>query len=721
MFEYNARTEVINGAKFIEKDIILFDYSYMGDLLLRVNVSLATSGFGFVIAEDDGEDISLSANIYLIKINSDDSYHIIYKSGTEQSTIDNGFFLSATKVYQDKDVVLHFRKKNEKLFINKAIQQEDGRFDEIPLIEYRMMYDMENYKIGIYSNGGNTVSYAAIFTEAPSNWVSNVFNANGGRIKWIKNGFTIDEAEYDIEVESENIEMKAGKYYFDYKTNNPDMKAYIFKSYRKKTKDENRRTREEISLTRIDEVKDMLKGNDFFELDEDHAINIRFKAKWGTVKDICIKNDRYADFVETSYGVNHRDPGRLLFDLKKIKSVRIKATLESIPYQDLSQDWVYHLFQRGNDTVVLNQDIQFGKEIQYVFTASDGKLMADNKLIATMRTGNILSAFYNVTVNIRELIIVTKEGKEINVLLQKTFKTTLSGEITSPIIVTFKDKKPLELSSSFRKAVTIKKETEIFHAYNPIKLKYYPSLINTNVSIYGIKRGVPLYTNGKLTTDRIKITYSPTKRDLLHGVISLPSDIKLKYYWIVIIYDAIKEEKYIFTPWEREIFNLKENPRIYLENTPLDITGNCIVRGIKSDDYINQDLLYHVPGQTLENSIDLCSYQYTNIPASEYKITTANKINFNTKDAVSEFKYLIVDYLKKDCYAVNQKDAYWEIEISSKENDYLIMYDSKDGLVTTAFQTLSLDDLKLKNKDSLGRQSSNILEEGDFVVLEAGV
>ncbi len=40
------------------------------------------------------------------------------------------------------------------------------------------------------------------------------------------------------------------------------------------------------------------------------------------------------------------------------------------------------------------------------------------------------------------------------------------------------------------------------------------------------------------------------------------------------------------------------------------------------------------------------------------------------------------------------------------------MYDSKDGLVTTAFQTLSIDALKTDNKIPL--------EEGDFVVLEAG-
>ena len=270
MFEYNARTETINGAKFIEKDVILFDYSYSGDILLQTDVSLASSGFGFVIVEDEINESVASANKYLIKINSDDSYHVFYRVGSEQHLLDRGFFMSATRVYDDKDVILFFRKKNDKLLINKAVRNEDGIYQEIPLISYTMSYDMENYKVGIYSNGGNTVKFASISTEAPSNWITNIFNANGGRIKWIKNGFQIDEADYDIEVEAENIQLKAGTYWFDYKTTNPNIKAYVFKSTRKFT--DEKRTLEEINATKIDELKNILEEDKSFTLDEDHAI-----------------------------------------------------------------------------------------------------------------------------------------------------------------------------------------------------------------------------------------------------------------------------------------------------------------------------------------------------------------------------------------------------------------------------------------------------------------
>ena len=192
----------------------------------------------------------------------------------------------------------------------------------------------------------------------------------------------------------------------------------------------------------------------------------------------------------------------------------------------------------------------------------------------------------------------------------------------------------------------------------------------------------------------------------------MPSDIKLKYHWIIVSYNAIQEEKYVFTPWEREIFDIRKNTQIYLEHTPLDVTGNCIVYGIKDETYFNQELLYHIPGPTFENSVDLCCYQYTIISPEKYKITTSDKLAFD-RETLQGYQYLIVDYLKKDSYSVNKKGARWEVEISSKENEYLIMYDSKDELVTTAFQTLSIDTLKTDDKIPL--------EEGDFVVLEAGL
>lgn len=698
MFEYNARTEVINGAKFIEKDVILFDYSYSGDILLQVDANLISSGFGFVIVEDENNENMATANKYLIKINSNDSYHIFYKTGNDQRVLDHGFFVSATKVYSEKDVILFLRKNGDKLLINKAIRNEDGIYQEIPLISYVMSYDMENYKIGIYSNGGNTVKFASISTEAPSNWITNIFNANGGRIKWIKNGFQIDEADYDIEVEAENIWLKAGTYWFDYTTNNPEIKAYVFESYRKPT--DEKRSLEEINNTRVDELKNILQDDKSFTLQEDHAVNIRFRGKTGTVKNICIKKNKEDEFVETKYGSVYRDPSRITFDLTKIKEIKIKAIIESVPEQDLDKPWVYHIFKRGEDVVPMGLMIN-NKENYYTFVTSTGKLTINGEPLATLLTGNTLSAFYNVNARILELIIITKTGEEVNVLLQKTFHKTINGEITSPIIVTIKNDEPLELSSAYRKSIKTEVRTERFHAYNPIKLKYDVVLSDPRIKIYGVKAN---------SDNKTLIEYQPSQREIMNKTIKIPSEIKLKYYWVFVEYNAIVDTKYIFTPWEREVFDLEKDSKMYLSKTVLRDPGNIKVYGIKDKDFVNERLIYYIPGDSLINSVDLCCSEYNIIPESQFRLTSLNKLVPDI-EAIQEFKYLIVDYLKLDSYAVNHKKDYWEIEVSSTSNDYKIYYDSEDGLVTSEFQALSIPNMKTEND----------IEEDDFIVLEAGL
>ena len=99
MFAYNTRTERINGTKFIEKDIILFDYIYTGDLLFQVDAKLVTPVFGFVIREEDTEGEQAADNAILISFSSDNSYRIIVKNGIDQVTAVYQFVESATDLY----------------------------------------------------------------------------------------------------------------------------------------------------------------------------------------------------------------------------------------------------------------------------------------------------------------------------------------------------------------------------------------------------------------------------------------------------------------------------------------------------------------------------------------------------------------------------------------------------------------------------------------------
>ena len=715
MFEYNTRTEVIKGARFIEKDILMFDYAYTGDLLLHCDVTLQNSGFGFVIADNDTASLTTSSAIYMIKLNRDNSYTILHKSGSVQETIITQFVGATAHVYEDGVTSLFFEKRGTRLIVYKGIRIADRAMQKIRLLEYSLPYEMESYKIGIYSNKGNTLRFASIETEAPSNWVTNVFNANGGRIHWIKNGFVIENAEYDIEAESENIQLPAGVYYFAYETDNPDMKAYVYLSYRKKTDTPSRRTRGEIRATMDDEVKNILEDDGRFELSEDHAINIKFKGKWGTVKNICIKTDKHSDFVETTYDSSVRPASRIIFDLNKIKKVEITGTITSVPYQDPAADWVYYIFRRGNHTIGLDTRIQPEKEITYIFDRESGVLSVDGVKYPLQDSGNKLYAFYNVTAHIRTCIVTMNSGEEINILLQKTFKTSVPGVIQTPIIVQHENGEVLDLSSAYRLFATIEKRCELFHAWNPIHLKYDINLTDYGIKVFGIKEGVEIDKNGasiqEIANNYTLIPYTPSVSDLFHRTIQIDSAIKKDYKWIVVCYNAIVETQYVYTNWERELFDIREDEPIYLTKKPLHTDDDIIAYGIPKEEELNQDLLYYIPSRNAEILIDLCAYHYDNLSENDFTVTEFGKVIID--NIVREkYQYLIIDYLKKDSYSLNNEEDYWDIDISASGTKFKILYDAEeDGITCNTYQVLQYEDLK-ENKT---------IEEDDFVVIEGGL
>ena len=713
MFTYNTRTELLpEGTRFIEKDIILFNYSYTGDIVFQVDAVLKTPGFGFVIQEDDG-DVQAADNIVLISFSTDNSYKVITKNGGEQLTAAYQFIEAATNLYEDM-TTLFFKKHNDVLTVYKGIRMDDGHYEELKLMTYHMAYDMDRYWIGIYSNSGNFVKFASVKTEAPSNWISNVSNAGGGRIQWIRDGFTIDEAEYDIEVEAIDVPMKAGRYWFDYETTNPDIKAYIYETYRKQT--DTKRPREEIEETMVDEVKNILNEDKSFILTEDHNINVKFKGKWGTVTNICIKNDKRAGFIETEYGTTTRPGSRLAFDLNKIKKIRLGGIIYSIPTVDVGEARTYSIFRRGDLNIALQDPLQLNKEFLLEFTTDTNIVTLDGEAyLALNDPADILYMFDNVTADITEFIVTLADGEEINILLQKTIKLTVSNTIQSPILVIGENGEPFDLSSSYRKLATIEPQLELFNTYNKILLQYVPYIGNAEIKLYGIpystyvdEEGMRRTTIVDKTANRIEdmatvyteIPYTPDPALLLKRIIKIPTDIKNQYQYIAVAYNGIIDYRYIFTNWEREIYNLEEDPRVHLLATPMNTKTDLIIYGIADSDLFNEDLLYYIQDDDYETSIDIPAYAYDIIDPSQYRINNLNKVILDTE---KEYKYLIIDYLKKDSYAINEKSSYYQVDIATNQIKLDISYDAReDGMTTQTYKVLSVGDIS----------------NGDFVALE---
>ena len=167
--------------------------------------------------------------------------------------------------------------------------------------------------------------------------------------------------------------------------------------------------------------------------------------------------------------------------------------------------------------------------------------------------------------------------------------------------------------------------------------------------------------------------------------------------------------KYIFTNYEREIFNATN--KIKLSNDiskNLDtITIYCINKEAKT----NEDKIFNIENNNI-NSIN----NYANIYDTFYEsnIYSINKdtstilLKDSDKDDIATlYKSIIVDYLKKDSYCINYNYdlSMYEVDISSDKN-LLIYY---DGIGKEINNTVNISNHKLLN---LG------IENNKYIVLK---
>lgn len=167
--------------------------------------------------------------------------------------------------------------------------------------------------------------------------------------------------------------------------------------------------------------------------------------------------------------------------------------------------------------------------------------------------------------------------------------------------------------------------------------------------------------------------------------------------------------KYVFTNYEREIFNATN--KIKLSNDiskNLDtITIYCINKEAKT----NEDKIFNIENNNI-NSIN----NYANIYDTFYEsnIYSINKdtstilLKDSDKDDIATlYKSIIVDYLKKDSYCINYNYdlSMYEVDISSDKN-LLIYY---DGIGKEINNTVNISNHKLLN---LG------IENNKYIVLK---
>lgn len=699
MFEYKTRTETMNGCKFYEQDVLLFNYSYSGDCIVEFVVDYNSPGFGLFLAKDSGGDISESEDVYIFKLGLDNEYQIINKQLLEQVSLRDEFIMPGVDMsIPAKDINLVFKIIDGCIIEAYVVNKINEELVETLLFEYEIPYVIENYKIGVYSNKGNVLKKSIIKSEAPNNWISNIFNSSGGRINWIKNGFEIENCEYDCEVESQNIKLEAGKYYFDFKCSNDDIKYYVYMSEIVSTED--KRPLETIISTKIDEQKNILdyKDNSFI-LEEDGFINIRFKGKEGVVEDIAIKRKKTDSFVETDYNDTVKKASYITINLKNINKIEISAEIMQFPLNDFGEEDDYSIFESENK-ILDKHDFSYNdyaNKTDYVVDVKNGTVsingIESEKLRKELLSMGDLIIFKNIDAAVHKFTVINNNEEEVDILQNKSFKIAISKDIKTPIIISDEDGNPFDISSSYREVVDKNKAMDIFNRYNIIKLKHRLCLNDADVIVAGINSQID--TNKKSVKDMDGAEIISTTKYMINwqnNSISLDEDVKNRYKYIMVEYYHCDDYFYEFTNFEREIFDLNETQNIFLSKVMCDAPGSSIVYAIPKDAVFYKDMVYRVPNQKAINSIDYCATSYDILTENSLKVSQSGSII--VKDGIREkYDYLIIDYMKNDSYCVNERNGYYEIDVATNNDIVKSLYDSTEDGVVNTYRKLNIDDI----------------------------
>lgn len=202
-----------------------------------------------------------------------------------------------------------------------------------------------------------------------------------------------------------------------------------------------------------------------------------------------------------------------------------------------------------------------------------------------------------------------------------------------------------------------------------------------NETFFGVHNEITKYVPGLIKSP---IVVLDKERD---DETARPLDLSSSYR----IIDKENGPYYYFTNTEREYFEAKR--RLILEKLPLQQPGSIKIYLIDKDAEFDLDKIYHIPDKgpdTIADTIDACvNGQYHIVTEDEYRAfgvvlyRDTGEIIFNTD--LSEYSYILVDYLKNDSYAVNYdygRRAY-SIDISTMNKTVSVVYDNIESTIGT--------------------------------------
>jgi len=717
-FMDNARVQVSNeGLYFYEKDIIMSRYKFSHDVRIDITLSYQHSGFGVLVAEDEERGPMDSNHRYLFHVGTNSfsciEKHLMQK--TEDSVRSN--ILSPGI---DKVVRLRFYMKNKK--VRLCLITENEKESEAEIGSFAITRKFSNYYIGFYSAAGNTIRDVSFLQGIPDKWHTSIANVHGGRISFWEEGFMFEDCIHDAELEQKEIILQPGKYWFQYDTEEVngkfDIQGFVYSSKvpepsRNKELDEKYsdglpntdeegrkylRRRERFDEKYLeDEGKDLILNKaGMFELKEETSIVVSFKGMNGKVSHVCIKDEEKGGFVVTDGKAVKIDGSWIELSLDGIISARWEGIIYDVPvYEDHSKKAPYGIIATENDRILLNNlSVDLGVQYSYKFdvqtktieskVTETGEYPAKKTIRLVQADKNRIKIFMNMKAEMTNLILTMADGSEVNVNIQKTYKKLVPGYIVGPIIVTDEENNPFELSASYREVVRDDAfAIDIFSkSALEMKLKYHTSAIGYQLQAFGIPKGATI-DKTQTDIDKFATTYTKINESYVefkNDIVTIPAEIRDDYEYVAVKYQRADLFQYLFSVYEREVFNGEEDI-LSLEGTVNESGQGVTVYGIPTEGNYNEEYLLRVPNRDMEETIDLCADVYDMITPTLYEIDTRENTIKMGEELSGKYEYYIVDYMKRNSYSVNWLESYkqYEVDISSDEPAMRVHYEMDEN------------------------------------------
>lgn len=687
MFDYKGRVEKTEdgGCRFYDQDIIFLDYLFTNDCIIDLDIEYVSPGFGILLAEADTADPFKTGYSILYRL-GDNGYSVEENYLRKQRHITSGLFFT-----RDDSFRLHltFYKNEDKIWMTRTYYENNKEkiYGNIWTTSAQLSEDLSKYRIGFYGNIGNTIHKISIASGMPKDWVVNIKNTNGGRVSFHADGFTIQECEYNADIEQQNIELPAGTYWVSYKESaNSDIVVYVNKALKDKTKEGHLTNQPTI----LDRTKNILKEDGSFTLEEAGKVNLKFTGTHGTIDNIAIKDLRDSSYVSTdSTGKSKREGSVLIFDLNKIESFEMIGTIFAVPEYKLNEKPKYSVFNGNTEEYRTIQDagVELNKEYTYEYNTYEYNI--DGHKFSIDKKSDKLYVFNDISGEVTKLVVKTKSGKTIDVINSDTYKLYISDKIQSPIIVTDNEGEPYDLSAAYREVVIPKQCIEVFNKYQPMNLSERIDNLHTTITVYGIPENATIHIEEqddieKFASVSTKISTTQYTLDTQDNSVSVSKDIWNSYKYLTVVYQSTDYFRYIYTNWEREFFDTKDSTILVFEKDIDPSAGKLIIYGIKEGEKIYPDYLYRIASESMIHSIDLFANRYDMITPDAYTINYKKRRIFLRDDILTAYRYFVIDYLKNNSYAINQihDESEYEVDISSSDQTCHCYYDmGKDGTI----------------------------------------